>query len=241
MLTVADVSAGYGTIRVLDGVSVEVGAGEAVAILGPNGAGKTTLLRTISGILRPWRGRIAFEGRDVSGEEAPALVRRGLAHVMQGRQLFGPLTVLENLRLGAYARLTRATRGEVEADLEHVWAVFPILRERLRQRAGTLSGGEQQMLAIGRALMSRPRLLLLDEPSLGLAPLAVSAIFGALGQLRERGLTLLLVEQNPDAALALATRCYVLEVGRVVYAGSADALSAEGKLAEYYLGLGDRD
>ena len=241
MLSVVDVSAGYGAIRVLHGVSMDVGAGEAVAILGPNGAGKTTLLRAIAGALRPWRGRIAFEARDIAGEEPHALARRGLAHVMQGRQLFGPLTVLENLRLGAYARLTRTTRPQVDEDLEQVWALFPILRQRLRQRAGTLSGGEQQMLAIGRALMSRPRLLLLDEPSLGLAPLAVAAIFDALRRLRDRGLTLLLVEQNPDAALALATRCYVLEVGRVVYAGDAAALGGEGQLAEYYLGLGPGD
>jgi len=238
---VEEVSVAYGPVQALRGVSASVGAGEAVAILGPNGAGKTTLLRAVSGFLHPRGGRVMFEGRDVSRAEPQALVRLGIAQVLQGRQLFGPLTVLENLRLGAYARFTRASRAAIEADLQRVYALFPILQERRRQRAGTLSGGEQQMLAIGRALMSRPRLLLLDEPSLGLAPLVVSAIFEALRQLRDAGLTLLLVEQNPDAALALATRCYVLEVGRVVYAGEAQALDAEGGLAAYYLGLRDEE
>jgi len=231
------VSVAYGAVQVLYDVSIRVTRGEAVAILGPNGAGKTTLLRTISGFLRPRRGLILFEDAEITGIHPHALVRRGVTHVMQGRQLFGPLTVLENLRLGAYARLSTSERTPLEQDLERVYALFPILRERRRQRAGTLSGGEQQMLAIGRALMARPRLLLLDEPSLGLAPLAVGTIFEALRQLRDTGLTMLLVEQNPDAALALATRCYVLEVGRVVYEGDATDLRSQGNLAEYYLGL----
>ena len=231
------VAVAYGAVQVLYDVSIRVTRGEAVAILGPNGAGKTTLLRTISGFLRPRRGLILFEDAEITGIHPHALVRRGVTHVMQGRQLFGPLTVLENLRLGAYARLSTSERTPLEQDLERVYALFPILRERRRQRAGTLSGGEQQMLAIGRALMARPRLLLLDEPSLGLAPLAVGTIFEALRQLRDTGLTMLLVEQNPDAALALATRCYVLEVGRVVYEGDATDLRSQGNLAEYYLGL----
>jgi branched-chain amino acid transport system ATP-binding protein len=227
----------YGAVQVLYDVSIAVAAGEAVAILGPNGAGKTTLLRTISGFLRPRTGRVVLEGADIAGIQPHVLVTRGVTQVMQGRQLFGPLTVLENLRLGAYARRSRSARASIDEDLERVHALFPILRERHRQRAGTLSGGEQQMLAIGRALMGRPRLLLLDEPSLGLAPLAVAAIFDALRQLRDTGLTMLLVEQNPDAALAVATRCYVLEVGRVVYAGDASDLRKQDNLAEYYLGL----
>ncbi|MBI1959244.1 MAG: ABC transporter ATP-binding protein [Candidatus Rokubacteria bacterium] len=235
MLRVEALSVAYGAVQVLHEVSVGVTQGEAVAILGPNGAGKTTLLRTISGLLHPRPGRVLFEERDVTGIQPQTFVRQGVAQVMQGRQLFGPLTVLENLRLGAYSRFSSADRNLIEADLERVFTLFPILRERRRQRAGTLSGGEQQMLAIGRALMSRPRLLLLDEPSLGLAPLAVAAIFEALRALRDSGLTMLLVEQNPDAALA--TRCYVLEVGRVVYAGEAKALGSDTHLAEYYLGL----
>jgi branched-chain amino acid transport system ATP-binding protein len=230
-------SVAYGAVQVLYDVSVGVAEREAVAILGPNGAGKTTLLRTISGFLRPRTGRILMEGADITGREPHALVRQGVAQVMQGRQLFGPLTVLENLRLGAYARGSVTDGTAIAEDLERVYTLFPILRERRRQRAGTLSGGEQQMLAIGRALMARPRLLLLDEPSLGLAPLAVAAIFEALGQLRDTGLTMLLVEQNPDAALAVATRCYVLEVGRLVYEGHATDLRSQGNLAEYYLGL----
>jgi branched-chain amino acid transport system ATP-binding protein len=230
-------SVAYGAVQVLHDVSISVAQGEAVAILGPNGAGKTTLLRTISGFLRPRRGRVFFENTEITGIQPHALVRQGVTQVMQGRQLFGPLTVWENLRLGAYARFSTPDRTSIEDDLERVYALFPILRERHCQRAGTLSGGEQQMLAIGRALMARPRLLLLDEPSLGLAPLAVGTIFEALRQLRDAGLTMLLVEQNSDAALALATRCYVLEVGRVVYEGGAKELRHQGDLAEYYLGL----
>ncbi len=237
MFLTETLSVAYGAVQVLHDVSVSVTRGEAVAILGPNGAGKTTLLRTISGFLRPRTGRILLESAEITGVQPHALVRQGVTQVMQGRQLFGPLTVLENLRLGAYTRVSTPERRSIEEDLERVYALFPILRERHRQRAGTLSGGEQQMLAIGRALMSRPRLLLLDEPSLGLAPLAVATIFEALRQLRENGLTMLLVEQNPDAALALATRCYVLEVGRVVYEGDAKDLRSHGNLAEYYLGL----
>ncbi len=237
MLRAETLSVTYGAVQVLYDVSIRVAEGEAVAILGPNGAGKTTLLRTISGFLRPRQGRVVLDGVEITGIQPHALVRQGVAQVMQGRQLFGPLTVLENLRLGAYARSSTPDGTSIEQDLDRVYTLFPILRERRRQRAGTLSGGEQQMLAIGRALMARPRLLLLDEPSLGLAPLAVVAIFEALGQLRDTRLTMLLVEQNPDAALTLATRCYVLEVGRLVYEGGATDLRSQGHLAEYYLGL----
>jgi len=241
VLQVDRVAVAYGAVEVLREVSVTVDEREAVAVLGPNGAGKTTLLRTISGFLCPRRGRIVFDGHDITAVRPPALVRMGVAQVMQGRQLFGPLTVFENLRLGAYARLSDAPRASFEADLEQVYSFFPILRERHRQRAGTLSGGEQQMLAIGRALMSKPRLLLLDEPSLGLAPMVMSVIFETLRQLRDAGLTMLLVEQNPDAALTLATRCYVLEVGRVAYEGNAKDLRSQGNLAEYYLGLREEE
>jgi branched-chain amino acid transport system ATP-binding protein len=237
MFRTETLSVAYGAVQVLHDVSVSVAHGEAVAILGPNGSGKTTLLRTISGFLRPRRGRVFFENAEITGIQPHALVRRGVTQVMQGRQLFGRLTVRQNLRLGAYSRSSTPEGTSIEDDLERVYALFPILRERHGQRAGTLSGGEQQMLAIGRALMARPRLLLLDEPSLGLAPLAVGTIFEALRQIRDAGLPMLLVEQNPDAALALATRCYVLEVGRVVYEGDAEDLRRQGNLAEYYLGL----
>lgn len=241
MLKVEDVRAAYGAIQVLHGVSVEVGAGEAVAILGPNGAGKTTLLRTIAGFLKPRGGRIAFDGRDITGILPAAFVRAGVGQVMEGRQLFGPLTVLENLRLGAYIRYGRAPRAEIEADIEQVYLLFPRLRERRDQRANTLSGGEQMMLAIGRAIMCKPRLLLLDEPSVGLAPLVVKAIFDALKALRDAGITLLVVEQNPEAAFALASRCYVLEVGRVVHQGTSAELRASQDLARFYLGTHDGD
>ncbi len=237
MLKAEGLSAGYGSIEVLHEVSMHVRSGEAVAILGPNGAGKTTLLRAVSGFLRPRSGKIMIEGRDTVDLAAHALVPLGVAQVMEGRQLFGPLTVQQNLALGAYARHSKRAKASIESDRERIFTLFPILRERRGQRAATLSGGEQMMLAIARALMSRPRLLLLDEPSMGLAPRVVAAIFAALRELRDAGLTMLLVEQNPDAALAVATRCYVLEVGRVVHEATAEALRADKNLSQYYLGL----
>ena len=241
MLEVEDVVAAYGAIEVLHGVSVKVAAGDAVAILGPNGAGKTTLLRTIAGFLKPRAGRIAFDGRDITGIAPERLVRAGVGQVLEGRQLFGPLSVVENLRLGAYARFGKSPRADIEADIERVYALFPRLRERRLQKAGTLSGGEQMMLAVGRAIMCKPRLLLLDEPSVGLAPLVVKDIYKALQALRDEGITLLVVEQNPEAAFALATRCYVLEVGRVVHEGTSAALRASQDLARFYLGASDED
>jgi branched-chain amino acid transport system ATP-binding protein len=236
MLKVEGVSAAYGAIQVLHDISIDVGPGEAVAILGPNGAGKTTLLRTIAGFLKPRTGRITFDGRDITGIRPEAFVRAGVGQVLEGRQLFGPLTVVENLRLGAYTRYGRSNRGAIDTDIDRVYQLFPRLRERRDQRAATLSGGEQMMLAVGRAIMCKPRLLLLDEPSVGLAPLLVKAIFDALQALRDDGITLLVVEQNPEGAFAVAARCYVLEVGRIVHSGTTEALRASRDLARYYLG-----
>jgi branched-chain amino acid transport system ATP-binding protein len=238
LLNVDNIFVSYGNVEVVHGVTLSVGAGEAVAILGPNGAGKTTLLRTISGFLRPRRGKIEIDGRSVSDIPPHALVGMGVAQVMEGRQLFGPLTVQQNLALGAYVRYSNGETSEIASDAERVFALFPILRERRNQQAGTLSGGEQMMLAIGRALMSRPKMLLLDEPSMGLAPMVVTAIVAALQALRNSGLTMLLVEQNPDAAMAVATRCYVLDVGHVAHECSAAGLLQDKDLAKYYLGFG---
>ena len=238
MLRVEDIYVAYGNVEVLHGVSLNVQAGEAVAMLGPNGAGKTTLLRTISGFLRPRRGAIEINGRSVLQTEPHGFAAMGVGQVMEGRQLFGPLTVQQNLALGAYVRYRNGGKSEIASDIEKVFALFPRLKERRNQHAGTLSGGEQMMLAIGRALMSRPKLLLLDEPSMGLAPLVVASIVEALTALRDSGLTMLLVEQNPDAAMAVATRCYVLDVGRVAHESSATSLLADKDLAQYYLGFG---
>ena len=230
LLSVRHLDTRYGGVRALDGVSLEVAAGEAVAILGPNGAGKTTLLRTLAGLVRPAGGSVVFEGRDVTGRPAEQLVRDGIALVPEGRGMFAGLSVHDNLVLGAYCR--RGERG-----LDDIYALFPILAERGRQRAGTLSGGEQQMLAIGRALMARPRVLMLDEPSLGLAPLAVRQVFERLSELRDRGTTILLVEQNVRAALRVATRGYVLRRGAVVLEAAAGRL-LDANVVRAYLGHG---
>lgn len=238
MLEVDNLFVSYGNVEVIHGVSLNVKPGEAVAILGPNGAGKTTLLRTISGFLRPKHGKVEIDGRDVSSSEPHTLVGKGVAQVMEGRQVFGPLTVQQNLALGAYVRYGNGGRAQVAAYMQRIYALFPRLQERRNQQAGTLSGGEQMMLAIGRALMSQPKLLLLDEPSMGLAPLTVSTIVEALSELRKSGLTMLLVEQNPDAAMAVASRCYILDVGRVAHQSSAADLMADKELAKFYLGLG---
>jgi len=203
----------YGRVQALGRVSLRVDAGEAVTLVGPNGAGKTTLLRAIAGLVAVRRGSVAFEGRVITNRPPEAIVRLGISMVPEGRDLFGSLSVRDNLLLGAYARYRRVGRREVGRDLERVWELFPHLRERQQQVASTLSGGEQQMLAIGRALMARPRLLLLDEPSLGLAPLVIREIFRAIQDLRARAITLLLVEQNAKAAFKIADRGYVLEAG----------------------------
>ena len=228
LLEVHDLHLAYGRIRALQGVSLVVRAGEIVTLVGPNGAGKSSLLRTIAGVHRPDAGTVHGLGRRIDGEPVEALVRRGIVLVPEGRATLRHLTVRENLVLGAYVRRDR----EIEADLGRVLGRFPRLAERLGQKAGTLSGGEQQMLAIGRALMARPRLLLLDEPSLGLAPLVVAAIFGTLRELREEGVTILLVEQNARQGLQLADHAYVLETGSIVLEG-ADLLADERVRAAY--------
>ncbi len=234
LLRVTDVEAYYGRIRALKGVSLEVPAGSVVALLGANGAGKTTTLRTISGLLRPARGMVEFDGQRVDRLSAERLVRVGMAHVPEGRQIFPELTVRENLRMGAY---TRRDRGGVEGDLARVYDLFPRLAERRDQLAGYMSGGEQQMLAIGRALMTKPRLLLLDEPSLGLAPLLVKEIFRIIAEIRAAGTTVLLVEQNVHMALTVADYGYVLESGRVALADRSETLRQREEVQHSYLGV----
>jgi len=231
LLRLDSVEAGYRDLVAVREVSLEVRAGEVVALIGGNGAGKTTTLRAISGLLPLRRGRIEFEGERIDGRASAQVVARGLAHVPEGRQLFPSMSVRENLELGARDRAARA------ATLESVFALFPRLRERERQVAGTLSGGEQQMCAIGRGLMARPRLLLLDEPSLGLAPVMVRLIFETLKAINEAGTTILLVEQNVARALALSHRAYVIENGRIVLDGPREALQQSPHVKQAYLGL----
>ncbi len=235
MLEVAGLGAAYGRVHVLRDVSLTVAAGECVTVIGANGAGKSTLLRCVAGLLRPTAGRVTVDGADVTGMAAEKLVRRGVALVPEGRMLFGPMSVAENLRLGAYSR-GRAPATETAADLARVHELFPVLAERASQAAATLSGGEQQMLAVGRALMSRPRLLLLDEPSLGLAPKVIAGIFSALDELRRAGLTILLVEQDARLALRHADRGYVMRTGRVALEGRAADLAADDDVRLIYLG-----
>ena len=235
MLELADVHVRYGNVRALQGVSLRVETGELVALIGSNGAGKSTTLRTISGLLRPTQGTITFEGADITNAATDRIVRLGISQCPEGRHIFGRLSVSDNLRLGA---VSRSNAGEIAKDLETVFELFPLLKERLGQAGGTLSGGEQQMLAIGRALMSRPRLLLLDEPSLGLAPLMVERIFATIAELKRQGRTILLVEQNVHQALDVADRAYVLETGRVTLDGPADVLRQDPKVEQSYLGVG---
>lgn len=234
MLEVRELVAGYGEVQVLRGVSLRVGRGEVVALVGSNGAGKTTTLRTISGLIRPAAGQVFFDGRRIDGLEPHQIVRLGVVQVPEGRKLFPSLTVLENLELGAYVPEARRYRAQ---SLELVFELFPVLAERRRQAAGTLSGGQQQMLVIGRALMARPKLLMLDEPSLGLAPNVVAEIFRKVGQIREAGTTVLLVEQNVRRALRVADRGYVLENGRIVLEGSGAELMANDHVRRAYLGI----
>ncbi len=236
MLKVRSVDAGYGKLRVLRGVSLHVRPGEIVTIIGANGAGKTTLLSTIAGLIKPQAGTIVFDGEDVSATAPERMVRAGCAVVPEGRQVFAPLTVRENLVLGAYSRSGRKHRRGVQDDLERVLELFPRLRERCTQLAGTLSGGEQQMLAMARALMARPRLLMLDEPSMGLAPLIVKDIFDTIVHLRSEGNTILLVEQNARAALGIADRGYVMETGQIVLDESAERLLDNMEVQRAYLG-----
>jgi branched-chain amino acid transport system ATP-binding protein len=232
VLALEDLEVYYGEIHALKRVSLEVRDREIVALLGNNGAGKTTTLRTISGLLIPRRGSVAFHGRPLGGVPAHAIVARGVAHVPEGRRIFNRLTVRENLTMGAYLR----TDAGVAEDLERVFELFPRLKERLTQVAGTLSGGEQQMLAIARALMARPRLLLLDEPSMGLAPVLVEQIFATIESINRQGTTILLVEQNAAMALSIAHRGYVLETGTVVLSGTAAELAENAEVRRAYLG-----
>jgi len=233
VLEVRDLRVHYGAIEALRGISLEVGAGQVVALIGANGAGKTTTLRAVSKMIRPSGGRVTFQGEDVTGLPSHRLVALGMAHAPEGRGIFLNLTVRENLELGAYLRDDRAG---IEADAQRAYGLFPILAERGAQVAGTLSGGEQQMLAVARALMSRPKLLLLDEPSLGLAPQVVERIFGVLREVNESGVALLLVEQNAHKALQLAHRAYVLETGDIVMTGTGRELLASPEVRRAYLG-----
>ncbi|HEX2035392.1 MAG TPA: ABC transporter ATP-binding protein [Chloroflexota bacterium] len=233
MLEVKDVHAYYGDIYALQGVSLAVWPGEIVTLIGSNGAGKSTTLRTISGLLRPRRGQITFEGRRLDRLAPHEIVGRGVSQVPEGRRIFPRLTVAENLEMGGYARRHRA---QLAQDRERVFALFPRLKERLRQQAGTLSGGEQQMLAIGRGLMAAPKVLLLDEPSMGLAPVLVDAIFDAIQEINQQGTTLVVVEQNAQLALSVAHRGYVLQTGSVVLADSAANLAQNPHVRRAYLG-----
>ncbi|MFQ5341083.1 MAG: ABC transporter ATP-binding protein [Anaerolineae bacterium] len=236
MLNLENVDSFYGAIQALRNVSLSVEKGEVVTIIGANGAGKSTLLKTIAGVLKPTAGSITLEGSAIVGLRPADIVRRGVSLVPEGRQVFPGLAVEDNLTLGAFTRRGQASRQELAAEMDRVYTLFPQLAERRRQPAGTLSGGEQQMLAIGRSLMARPRLILLDEPSLGLAPLLVEAIFEALYQLNQQGLTILLVEQNARLGLEIADRAYVLQTGQVVLQGTSAALLADRKVREAYLG-----
>ena len=233
LLEIDGLVARYGRITALEGISLTVDAGEIVTLIGANGAGKTTTLRAISGLVRPAAGTIRFDGRDIAKLAPNEIVRAGISHSPEGRRVFPRMTVRENLELGAY---TRSAKDEIAADTERVLEIFPRLRERLAQKAGTMSGGEQQMLAIARAMMSRPRVLLLDEPSLGLSPKLVQTIFAVIREINAQGTTILLIEQNARQALAVAQRGYVLEVGAIAHSGPAAELAASEAVRTAYLG-----
>jgi branched-chain amino acid transport system ATP-binding protein len=234
MLSVTDLSVAYGAIKAVNGISFEIPAGAIVTLVGGNGAGKTTTLHTLSGLLRPTAGTIRFNGEDITRLAPHAIVARGLCHVPEGRLVFSNLTVAENLDLGAYLQRDRALTAQT---LDHVFTLFPRLKERLKQTAGTLSGGEQQMLAIGRALMSRPKFLMLDEPSLGIAPRLVTTIFEKIVEInRDQGITILLVEQNAHLALEISSHAYVLETGVITVSGPSAALRQDPRLKAAYLG-----
>lgn len=235
MLRIRNVSAGYAGIAVLHGVSLHVAQGETVCLVGANGAGKSTLLQVISGLIRPFSGELRFEDVDLSTLPPHRIVAAGLVQVPEARELFPSMTVRENLDLGAFA-LRRATQAEIRANRSRLLELFPVLGQRLEQKAGTLSGGEQQMLAIARALMAKPRLLILDEPSLGLAPLVIKEIFRTLTELRQEGLTILLVEQNALAAMRISDRAYVLQAGRMLLSGTAEELQGNDDFRRAYLG-----
>jgi branched-chain amino acid transport system ATP-binding protein len=232
MLVLDDVNTYYGNIHALQGISLTVGRGEIVTLIGANGAGKTTTLKTISGLLHPRRGTVTFEGKDISKVAAHRLVQDGIGHAPEGRRIFSRMTVLENLLMGAFTR----DQTTIQPDIDRVMDLFPRLRERTHQLGGTLSGGEQQMLAIGRALMSAPRVLLLDEPSLGLAPILVQQVFSTIKEINAQGTTVLLVEQNALQALSIAHRAYVLQTGKVVLTGPAEEVKQNETVRKAYLG-----
>ncbi len=235
ILKIRNIESFYGPIMAIRGVSLDVHPGQIVSILGANGAGKTTLMKTVSGVMDPEKGKITFDGRDIQGSEPHKVVQQGIVHVPEGREVFPLLTVNENLSLGAY---TAKDKAQIEQDREMVFSYFPVLKERRGQEAGTLSGGQQQMLAIGRGLMASPKIMLLDEPSLGLSPLLVQEIFGILKRLNdEQNMTMMLVEQNAHAALELAHHGYVMEVGRIVMDGAADTLLQSEDIQNFYLGV----
>jgi branched-chain amino acid transport system ATP-binding protein len=233
LLEVKNLNVYYGAIHALQGISFDVDVGEIVTLIGANGAGKSTTLKTLSGLLRPRSGSIRFDGQDIVSLAAEEIVVRGVVHVPEGRKIFAPLTVLENLQMGAY---TRKDKAEIERSMQRVFTSFPRLRERLSQLGGTLSGGEQQMLAVARGLMARPRLLLLDEPSMGLAPILVEEIFEIIREINRQGTTILLVEQNANMALQVANRGYVLETGRIALEGKASDLLHNPQVIQAYLG-----
>lgn len=233
MLVLENVNVYYGAIHALKGISMEVNEGEIVTLIGSNGAGKSTSLKTISGLLRPKEGTIKFNGADLTQIQPQSIVSQGISQVPEGRHVFTNMTVLENLELGAYLRKDKA---EIKKDIEKVYTLFPRLKERKGQLSGTLSGGEQQMLAMGRALMSHPKLLLLDEPSMGLAPILVKQIFSIIQEINKSGTTVLLVEQNAHMALSIADRAYVLETGKIVLSGKADELASSKEVQKAYLG-----
>lgn len=233
MLKIENINVFYGAIHAIKDISIEVNEGEIVTLIGANGAGKSTTLRTISGLLKPKTGKITFEGKDIAGIPAQAIVKTGISQVPEGRRVFANMTVMENLELGAYIR---SDKSGIAEDMNSVFERFPRLLERKSQLAGTLSGGEQQMLAMGRALMSRPRLLLLDEPSMGLAPLLVKEIFTIVQEINRTGTTVLLVEQNANMALSIANKAYVLETGRITLSGNAKELAASEEVRKAYLG-----
>ncbi|MBN1843740.1 MAG: ABC transporter ATP-binding protein [Deltaproteobacteria bacterium] len=236
MLRIKNLHTYYGRIKALDNVSLHVQAGEIVSLIGANGAGKTTILNTVSGVISCTQGEIYFEDSKINGLPPEKVVAAGISQVPEGRQIFAPLTVFENLQLGAYLRYKKKEKGAIEEDLEWIFELFPRLKERIKQISGTLSGGEQQMLAIGRALMARPKLLLLDEPSMGLAPLVVKDIMSTISRLRNSGVTILIVEQNARASLKISDRGYVLEAGRVILQGSSDDLLNDSDVKRAYLG-----
>ncbi|MEK4094307.1 ABC transporter ATP-binding protein [Viridibacillus sp. FSL H8-0110] len=233
MLKVNDINVYYGNIQALKGVSLEVNEGEIVTLIGANGAGKSTLLKTLSGLLKPKQGTIEYLGSSIAGKQAQSIVKSGISHVPEGRRVFANMTVEENLELGAYLR---KDKGGIAKDLQRVFELFPRLLERRKQQSGTLSGGEQQMLAMGRAIMAKPKLLLLDEPSMGLAPLMVKTIFSIVKEINKEGTTILLVEQNAHMALSVADRAYVIETGRVVLSGTAKELKETEQVKAAYLG-----